>query len=132
LPARFRPRAVFLAIKVQYNRAQQFNTAGGASVWLPNLSVDLANRPAGSTGYSLIGYPASEASAMTTAESSGSKALVLGDPRFDLNVTASVLILRRSPTSSAAAHRSSRLVSAEFGRCGGTLPRSSPLPRSGR
>jgi len=26
------------------------NTAGGASVWLPNLSVDLANRPAGKTG----------------------------------------------------------------------------------
>jgi HK97 family phage major capsid protein len=81
LPARFRPLAQWVASRTIYNKARQFDTAGGANIWTQSLRDGLANNPVGNTGYDLIGYPANEASSMATALTTGQKIGVLGDFR---------------------------------------------------
>jgi HK97 family phage major capsid protein len=78
LPARFRPRAVWFANKVIYQKARNFDTGGGAGVWLP----DLAGETPANSGYQLNGYPANEVSGMVSTLTTGSKIAVLGDPRY--------------------------------------------------
>jgi len=84
LGPRFRPRAQWLANRFTYNKARQFDTAGGSGVWLPSLQASLASDVprGGNTGYELIGYAANEDSAMAAALTTGSKIAVLGDPRY--------------------------------------------------
>jgi len=59
----------------------------GALLWIPNLRVRLGQDvPGGNTGYTLVGTPANEVSAMTSAKTTGSKPLAVGDPRYCLIV----------------------------------------------
>jgi HK97 family phage major capsid protein len=85
LPPRFRARAQWVANRFVYNKVRQFDTAGGAALWM-YLKDGLANVPVGNTGAQLIGYPANEASAMAAALTTASKIAVLGDFRHFLIV----------------------------------------------
>lgn len=86
LGARFRPRAQWVANRAQYNRIRQFDTGGGGSLWLQvaPLGRGLDNNvpTPGNLGAQLIGYPASECSAMVTTIANTNKTMVLGDFRF--------------------------------------------------
>jgi HK97 family phage major capsid protein len=87
LPPRFRPMASFVANRAQYQRVRQFDTAGGAQLWIDNLRLGLTNGvpTPGNVGASLLGYGAYESSAMiSTATTSSGKILVLGDFRYYL------------------------------------------------
>lgn len=83
LGPRFRPRAQWVANRGTYNRVRQFDTAGGANLWM-YLAAGLANNvpQAGNTGAQLVGYPANEVSTMVTTLTTGSKIAVLGDFRY--------------------------------------------------
>ncbi|GGM55569.1 hypothetical protein GCM10012275_28330 [Longimycelium tulufanense] len=71
LGARFRARAAFLANKATYNKIRQFDTQGGADLWV--------RLGAGQPG-ELIGYPALESTEMTTdVSTAGSRYLLFGD-----------------------------------------------------
>jgi HK97 family phage major capsid protein len=87
LPPRFRSRAVWVANRSIYNKVRQFDTTGGAQLWL-RLAQGLANQvPApGNTGADLIGYPANESSSMTGPVVAGNLIAVLGDFRYFLIV----------------------------------------------
>lgn len=80
VPPRFRPRSQWVANRAIWSRLRQFDTAGGAQLWqyvgqgLPNNVPD-----GGNLGANVLGYPANECSAMTTAVTTGSKIMVLGD-----------------------------------------------------
>lgn len=80
LPPRFRPMAQWVANRAIYNKVRQFDTAGGADLWL-RLPQGLANQvpTPGNTGAELIGYAANEASAMDSVVEEGSLIAVLGD-----------------------------------------------------
>lgn len=81
VPARYRPRAVIFGNRFAFNKVRQFDTGGGASLWI-YLAAGLNNQPnGGNTGAQLIGYPAYESSAMAAALSTGSKILAMGDPQ---------------------------------------------------
>jgi HK97 family phage major capsid protein len=87
LGPRFRPRAQWIANRFAYNKVRQFDTAGGASLWMYlNQGVNSQVPRGGNTGAELIGYPANENSAMAAALTTGSKIAVLGDPRYYLIV----------------------------------------------
>lgn len=81
IPPRFRQRAQWVANRSAWNRVRQFDTAGGANLWM-RLPEGLNNSPVGNTGAQIIGYPAWEASAMTTSVGTGSKIIVAGDFRY--------------------------------------------------
>lgn len=87
LGPRFRPRAQFIGNRSQYNRIRQFDTSGGASLWM-YLREGIANGvpTPGNTGASLLGYPANEASTMASVLTAASKLLVFGDFRYYLIV----------------------------------------------
>lgn len=70
LAPRWRPRAAFVANRAQYNKVRQFDTAGGASLW---VQLQVASPP------TLIGYPAYEWSDMSSAASTGSSIMTIGD-----------------------------------------------------
>jgi HK97 family phage major capsid protein len=71
LPPRFRTRARFLANKTIYNLVRQFDTAGGANLW---VRLDAPQPP------ELIGYPAHEASVMSSTPGViGQRFLLIGD-----------------------------------------------------
>lgn len=81
VPARYRPRSVVFGNRFTYNKVRQFDTGGGASLWI-YLAAGLNNQPnGGNTGAQLIGYPAYESSAMASALTTGSKILAMGDPQ---------------------------------------------------
>jgi HK97 family phage major capsid protein len=88
LPPRFRPRAEIVGTRFVFNKARQFDTAGGSGVWLDGLQVGLANEvpTPGQIGPRLLGYPAWECSAMDAALTTGSEILVMGqfDPYFTI------------------------------------------------
>lgn len=72
LPPRFRPRASFLAARVQYNKARQFDTGGGSELWV-RIGAGLPPE--------LLGYPAYEASEMddTSTYAGGEHIVAFGD-----------------------------------------------------
>ena len=70
LPHRFRSRASFMAEGTIYDKIRQFDTAGGANLW-----VQLGN----GTPPTLLGRPAAESSAMSSAVATGNKILLYGD-----------------------------------------------------
>jgi HK97 family phage major capsid protein len=82
LGPRFRPRAQWLANRFTYNKIRQFDTAGGASLWLDNLRQGIPPNQTGNLPQFLIGYGANEASAMASALTTGSKIMVFGDFRY--------------------------------------------------
>lgn len=82
LPPRFRSRAQWVANRFIYNKVRQFDTGGGASLWM-YLDRGLATQQqGGNTNAQLIGYAANESSAMAAALTTGSKIAVLGDFRY--------------------------------------------------
>lgn len=85
VPPRFRPRSVVIGNRFVYNQIRQFDSAGGAGLFIQNLQLGLPNnvpRPGSLVPYQVLGYPSYEDSAMVAALTSGSKILVMGDPRY--------------------------------------------------
>lgn len=84
LPPRFRQRAQWVAARGTWNKVRQFDTAGGAQLWL-RIADGLDH--GGNTGYQVLGYNANESSAMSTRVSTTSeKIAILGDFRHFLIV----------------------------------------------
>jgi HK97 family phage major capsid protein len=83
VPPRFRPRSVVLGNRNVFNKIRQFDTSGGAGIWIQNLQMGIQNNPPtpGTTGWNVLGYPAYEDTAMAV-QASGNKLLVMGDPRY--------------------------------------------------
>jgi HK97 family phage major capsid protein/HK97 family phage prohead protease len=83
LPPRFRPRAQFLGNRFVYNKIRQFDTAGGAALWVW-LREGLGNNvpTPGNVEAKLAGYPVNEVSSMAASLETGSKILVIGDFRY--------------------------------------------------
>jgi HK97 family phage major capsid protein len=83
LGPRFRPRAQWVGNRGTYNRVRQFDTAGGANLWV-YLAAGLANNVprGGNTGAELLGYSANELSTMVSTVTTASKILVFGDFRY--------------------------------------------------
>ena len=84
LPPRFRPRASLVANRWFYDKVRQFDSAGGAGMWLgyPNpLQGGYGNNVPtdGSIRPPLMGYPAFEDSAMVASVTTGNKIAILGD-----------------------------------------------------
>lgn len=81
LAPRWRPRATFVGSRFIYQKVRQFDTAGGASLWVDNLRLGLQNQvpTPGNLGSTLVGYPAMEASTLGTALTSATNELVFGD-----------------------------------------------------
>lgn len=87
LPPRFRPNGTFVGNLVQYNRIRQLDTQGGASLWVPNLTLgSAATTASGQTNYTLLGRPAYESSVMASTLTAGSKLMLFGDFRYFLIV----------------------------------------------
>lgn len=96
LPPRFRPLAQFFGNRHVYNLVRQFGVAASEALWQTLFSTNggplaqgLDNRPfeqGGNMGQKLLGYPANEVSDMTTALTTGSSVLALGDPNYYLIV----------------------------------------------
>jgi Phage capsid family len=66
-----------------WNKVRQFDTSGGAQLWM-YVAQGLDNQvpTPGNTGARVLGYPASEASAMASTTTTGSKIIVMGDFRY--------------------------------------------------
>jgi HK97 family phage major capsid protein len=79
LPPRFRARASFVGNRFVYNKVRQFDTQGGASLWVDNLTLGLQNGANGNVGSRILGYPAYEATSSAAALTTGSKILIFGD-----------------------------------------------------
>jgi HK97 family phage major capsid protein len=70
LPPRFQPRASIIANLKQFNRVRQFDTSGGAALWV-QLRDSIPN--------DLVGYPAYQYSNMVSTLTSGSSMITIGD-----------------------------------------------------
>lgn len=85
VPPRFRPRAQIIANRAIWNVVRQFDTAGGAGLWV-YLPAGLDNNVprGGNLGVQVLGYPANEDSAMssTVPAVTGNKVMVMGDFRY--------------------------------------------------
>jgi len=77
LPPRFRPRAAILGNKAIYAKVRQFDTAGGATLWV---------RIGDGLPPELIGYPAYEMSTMDATVADGNDILLIGAFRHFLIV----------------------------------------------
>jgi HK97 family phage major capsid protein len=86
LPPRFRPNGTFVANLAQYNRIRQLDTAGGANIWVQNLTQGVGNDASGNVGATFLGKPAYESSVMTSALTAASKIMIFGDFRYFLIV----------------------------------------------
>jgi HK97 family phage major capsid protein len=86
LPPRFRPNGTFVANLAQYNRIRQLDTAGGANIWVQNLTQGVAGQADGNVGATFLGKPAYESSVMTSALTAASKIMIFGDFRYFLIV----------------------------------------------
>lgn len=85
LPPRFRPRAVWLGNRTQYNRVRALNTgeAGEWTLWVP-IAQGFENQvpTPGNTGHTLLGYPSYECSALESKAEGEDLVLTLGDFRY--------------------------------------------------
>jgi HK97 family phage major capsid protein len=83
LGARFRKNAAWLSNKYFYNLVRQFDTAGGAGLWmrLPQGTTNSLGETDTTVGAELIGYPAYESTAINTGNvlTSGTNIAVFGD-----------------------------------------------------
>lgn len=78
LPPRYRPRASIVGNRSIFNLVRQFDTQGGAQLWV-RIGDGLPNRPDGRLGVGLLGYPTYEASAMASSAATSNKFLLIGD-----------------------------------------------------
>ena len=86
LPPRFLQRASWVASRTTLQKFRQFDTAGGAQLWIQNLQYGLgrgggtlANGNDGRVGYALLGWNAYAATGITSTLTTGNKVAVLGD-----------------------------------------------------
>lgn len=81
LGPRFRNRAAWVMNRAIAQKIRQFDTAGGAQLWIQNLQYGLGSAAPtqGNVGYALLGYGAYESSAMSSTLTTGQKVAVLGD-----------------------------------------------------
>lgn len=82
LGARFRPRSVFVTHLATANRIRQFDTAGGAGIWIDTLKSGLASEGVPSPGAfqaNLLGRPAYESTAISSTYTTGQLIGVYGD-----------------------------------------------------
>jgi len=87
LPPRFLQRASWVASRAALQKFRQFDTAGGAQLWIQNLQYGLGRGGNGSlggptdgrVGYALLGWNAYAASGITSNLTTGTKPAVLGD-----------------------------------------------------
>ena len=82
LGPRFRPRSSFVMNLGIANRIRQFDTSGGAGLWIDTLKSGLSSQQVPSPGAfeaSLLGRPAYESSAMSQAMTTGQLIGVYGD-----------------------------------------------------
>lgn len=86
LGARFRPNASIVLNRSIAQKVRQFDTQGGAQLWIDNLRVGLDNQvpTPGNYGARLLGYGAYESSAMASTVTTGSKIAVIGDFKYYL------------------------------------------------
>jgi HK97 family phage major capsid protein len=86
LGPRFRSRASIVGNRAIYNLVRAFDTAGGAGIWVPNLTIGpyANNGPTDARmKYDVLGYPTYELSAMSgSVGSSGNLVMALGDWRY--------------------------------------------------
>jgi HK97 family phage major capsid protein len=86
LPPRFIQNASWVASRAALQKFRQFDTAGGAQLWIQNLQYGLGQPVGfgstnGRVGYALLGYNAYAASGVTSTLTTGTKPAVLGDFR---------------------------------------------------
>lgn len=81
LGPRFRPRASMVMNRFVAQKIRQFDTAGGANLWIDNLRLGLQNQvpTPGNYGSQVLGYPAYESSAMDATLTTASEIIVMGD-----------------------------------------------------
>jgi HK97 family phage major capsid protein len=83
LGPRFRPRGVMVMNRAIAQKIRQFDTQGGASLWIDNLRIGLANQVPTPGSYGdgarVLGYGAYESSAMASTVTTGAKIIVFGD-----------------------------------------------------
>lgn len=82
LGPRFRPRSAFVMNLGIANRIRQFDTGGGAGLWIDNLKTGLASESVPTPGAfqaNLLGRPAYESSAMSATMTTGQLIGVYGD-----------------------------------------------------
>lgn len=81
LGPRFRNRASWVMNRATAQKIRQFDTAGGAQLWIDNLQIGFDSRSPvqGNVGARLLGYGAYESSAMSSTYTTGQKIAVLGD-----------------------------------------------------
>ena len=83
VPPRFRPRSSAVMNRAIAQKIRQFDTSGGASLWIDNLRVGLANQVPTPGSYGdgarVLGYGAYESSAMASTVTTGSKIIIMGD-----------------------------------------------------
>lgn len=87
VPPRFRPRAAWVGNLFSYDKVRQFDTAGGAGLWLQNLQIGAGaaggnGASASVTASNLLSRPAYESTAMTGALTTGTKLFIVGDGRY--------------------------------------------------
>jgi HK97 family phage major capsid protein len=75
-----------VASRAALQKFRQFDTAGGAQLWIQNLQYGLGQPVGfgstnGRVGYALLGYNAYAASGVTSTLTTGTKPAVLGDFR---------------------------------------------------
>jgi HK97 family phage major capsid protein len=85
---RARPRSTIVGNKAILNKIRQFDTQGGAGLWL-YFPQGLRNSPSssggnGNTGAEGLGYPVYESSQMLNAVTTGNRILLMGDFRYYL------------------------------------------------
>lgn len=82
LPPRFKPRAAWVGNEAVWNLVRQFDTAGGAGLWIDNLTLGTGGVGVPTPGNlmaKVLGRGANECSAMPTTLTTGNKILVIGD-----------------------------------------------------
>jgi len=81
LPPRFKANASIVANRAVYNKIRQFDTSGGAGLWL-RIGDGLRNNKTGALGEALLGYPTYECSAMSSLTTTGAEEImIIGDFR---------------------------------------------------
>jgi len=86
LGPRFLQNASWVASRAALQKFRQFDTAGGAQLWIQNLQYGLGRNGSGffgptqgQVGYTLLGWPAYASSGITATLTTGNKVAVLGD-----------------------------------------------------
>lgn len=81
LPPRFRANASIVANRAVYQKIRQFDTSGGAGLWM-RIGDGLRNNNTGALGSALLGYPTYECSTMSALTTTGDENIaIIGDFR---------------------------------------------------